>query len=66
MPKSYNFPLIQFLNNQESIYYTCACYDKKFLNIKKLFIKENKYMTFLEDDESKILKEGKEKKIMKI
>ena len=51
-PKCYNFPLIQFLNNQDSIYYTCACYEKKFISIKELFIKENKYLTFLDDDES--------------
>lgn len=47
-PECHNFPLIQFLNNQESLYYTCACHEKKFLNIEELFIKENKYMTFLE------------------
>ena len=60
-PKCYNFPLIQFSSNQESIYYACACYEKKLLNIKELFIKENKYMTFLEDVGSEILKEGKNK-----
>ena len=50
-PKCFNFPIIQFLNNKESIYYTCACYEKKFINIKDLFIKDNHYLTFLEDDE---------------
>ena len=58
-PKCFNFPIIQFLNNQESIYYTCACYEKKFINIKYLFIKDNQYLTFLEDDESEILENKK-------
>ena len=58
-PKCFNFPIIQFLNNQESIYYTCACYEKKFINIKDLFIKDNHYLTFLEDDESEILENKK-------
>ena len=51
-PECHNFPLIQFLNNQESLYYTCACHEKKFLNIEELFIKENKYMTFLESSQN--------------
>ena len=58
-PKCFNFPIIQFLNNKESIYYTCACYEKKFINIKDLFIKDNHYLTFLEDDESEILENKK-------
>ena len=60
-PKCHNFPLIQFLSNQESIFYTCACYEKKFISIKDLFIKENKFMTFLDDDESEFLKKGTKK-----
>ena len=46
-PKCFNFPFIQFLNNKEDIYYSCACIRNKYLKIKDLFDPENKYITNL-------------------
>ena len=50
-PICHQFPLIDFISN-EYIYYTCYCEDrkKKLVKIKNLFKKEEKYMTFIENN----------------
>ena len=54
-PKCFNFPLIEFIdNNEEIIIYTCACYEKKRLKVKDLFFKDKdykkNYLSFPEDN----------------
>ena len=46
-PKCFQFPLIDFIS-KEYIYYRCFCPDrlKKLVKIKRLFNKDEKYMTF--------------------
>ena len=46
-PKCFHFPLIDFIS-KEYIYYECFCPDssKKLVKIKRLFAKDEKYMTF--------------------
>ena len=61
-PKCFNFPKIHFLSNKESIYYTCFNHENKFLNIEKLFIKENKFMTFLDYEELELVQEVSKEK----
>ena len=47
-PNCFNFPYIVFMANKEDISYVCACpKDTKYLNIKELFVPENKHLTFL-------------------
>ena len=64
-PKCHFFPFIQFINLDE-IYYTCGCRNlnnkeknekngKESVKIENLFISENKYMTFLDNNDKKNL-----------
>ena len=50
-PKCLQFPLIDIIS-KEIILYECKCKnrEKKALNIKKLFNKDNEYMTFIENN----------------
>ena len=62
-PKCYNFPLIKFLN-KDIISYKCGCIEnKKNVKIKDLFIKEKKYMTFLNDSKSDNIESDKIEKM---
>ena len=48
-PKCYNFPLIEFINeNEKIIRYSCACYKNKVIKIEELFQKEKNYMSFID------------------
>ena len=53
-PKCFNFPVIDFIeNNEEFVYYTCNCYDKKPIRMEELFKNEKKettYMTFSDNN----------------
>ena len=49
-PKCGNFPLIEFKKNQEDISYSCSCFKDKCIAIKELFNTENKYLTFINND----------------
>jgi hypothetical protein len=57
-PICYKFPYIEFMTNKEDITYFCNCSkDTKYLNIKDLFVPQNKYLTFLNNSNEK-QKEG--------
>ena len=51
-PKCFGFPLIDFISNK-FIFYFCWCNkeERKVVEIKNLFNKDNKYMTFIERDD---------------
>ena len=48
-PKCRFFPYIE-LNNQDEIYYTCACRNRVKIKIENLFLSNNEYITSFNED----------------